>query len=343
MFDFHVAFKRNLGWVTEAEQEKLRNCKVAIGGLGGVGGDHFIGLARLGVANFHIADLDDYDYGNFNRQAGANVETVGHPKAKVMEQQIRLINPEVKITNFDEKGITEENLDDFLDGVDIYVDSLDIFAVDIRIKTFQRCHELGIPQLTAGPMGMGTAYAGFLPGKGMSFKEFTGMDHFPKDKAANLSDNPVELFMAKLEHYVDNILRFITAVSPAVLQRHYLVDDSKVNFFTKDLPSTKMGIDMASGVMNSNVLKVLLNRGEVVHSPSGLQYDAYLNKMVRTWRPGGHNNPIQKYMRNLLKKRLEVNEKLELIRQKVTEQHAQGVMKDKYSEDEMQEMLSNVS
>jgi len=57
-FDYKQAFSRNIGWVTADEQEKLRHKKVAIAGMGGVGGSHLIVLARLGIGRFHIADLD---------------------------------------------------------------------------------------------------------------------------------------------------------------------------------------------------------------------------------------------------------------------------------------------
>ena len=46
-FDYDTAFSRNLGWVTEAEQGLLRGKRVAIAGMGGVGGVHLLTLARL--------------------------------------------------------------------------------------------------------------------------------------------------------------------------------------------------------------------------------------------------------------------------------------------------------
>ena len=60
-FDYDVAFSRNIGWVTEAEQQRLRSCRVAVGGLGGVGGSHLLTLARLGIGAFTITDLDTFD------------------------------------------------------------------------------------------------------------------------------------------------------------------------------------------------------------------------------------------------------------------------------------------
>ncbi|HSG22550.1 MAG TPA: ThiF family adenylyltransferase, partial [Azonexus sp.] len=67
-FNYDEAFSRNIGWVTEAEQQRLRQSRVAIGGLGGVGGVHLLTLARLGIGRFTIADFDVFDVVNFNRQ-----------------------------------------------------------------------------------------------------------------------------------------------------------------------------------------------------------------------------------------------------------------------------------
>ena len=56
-FDYATAFSRNLGWITEFEQAILRRKRVAIAGMGGVGGLHLLTLARLGLSTFRIADL----------------------------------------------------------------------------------------------------------------------------------------------------------------------------------------------------------------------------------------------------------------------------------------------
>ena len=69
-FDYDTAFSRNIGWVTSPEQAKLRGSRIAIAGLGGVGGAHLFTLARLGIANFNIADFDEFDVHNLNRQTG---------------------------------------------------------------------------------------------------------------------------------------------------------------------------------------------------------------------------------------------------------------------------------
>lgn len=272
-FSYETAFSRNIGWVTEAEQLRLKHCRVAVGGLGGVGGNHAITLARLGIGAFTITDLDTFDWANLNRQAGAFASTIGVSKIEAMARNLSDINPEVKL-HLMPTGLNESNIDEFLQGADLYMDSLDIFALNIRRKVFARCRELGIPAVTAAPMGMGTAFLAFRPDS-MSFEDYFCLDGFA---------------------FEDQILKFIVGVSPSMQQRHYLVDDRSVNLFAKKVPSTSMGIELAAGVACTNALKLILKRGDVVVAPRGLHFDAYRNKLIKTWRPLGNRNPLQLFM-----------------------------------------------
>ena len=272
-FSYDAAFSRNIGWVTEAEQARLRDCRVAVGGLGGVGGNHAITLARLGIGRFTITDLDTFDWPNLNRQAGAFASTIGKAKLDAMAETLADINPDVKL-HLMPGGINPDNIDEFLDGADLYMDSLDIFSLEIRRKVFARCRELDIPAVTAAPMGMGTAFLAFHP-QGMSFEDFFCLDGF---------------------EFEDQILKFIVGVSPTMQQRHYLVDRRSVDLFAKKVPSTSIGIELAAGVACANALKLILKRGDVPVAPRGLHFDAYRNKLIKTWRPFGNRNPIQLFM-----------------------------------------------
>jgi sulfur-carrier protein adenylyltransferase/sulfurtransferase len=156
-FSYSAAFARNIGWVTPEEQAVLRRKRVALAGMGGVGGSHLLTLARLGVGAFNIADFDVFDIANFNRQVGATVSSIGKPKVDVLAAMARDINPELDIRVFP-RGVDAANLPDFLDGVDLYVDGLDFFAFAARQATFAACWNFGIPAITAAPLGMGTAF-----------------------------------------------------------------------------------------------------------------------------------------------------------------------------------------
>ncbi len=271
MFDYQQAFSRNVGWVTEVEQQILRTKRAAIAGMGGVGGSHLLTLARLGIGNFNIADFDRFEIQNFNRQAGAFVSHLNRPKVDVMAEMALDINPELDVRKFP-NGVDDDNLDEFLEGVDIYVDSLDFFALDIRNKVFAACEAKGIPALTAAPLGMGSALLAFMPGQ-MSFEEYFCMDGQSEDEQA---------------------LRFMLGLAPARLQLSYLADKNRVDFNAKKGPSTPMACELCAGFAGTYALKILLNRGDVPVAPRGIHFDAYLNKLTRTWRPGGNNNPIQR-------------------------------------------------
>ncbi|KQZ25998.1 ThiF family adenylyltransferase [Duganella sp. Root1480D1] len=270
-FIYSKAFARNIGWVTEAEQASLRGKRVAIAGAGGVGGVHLMTLVRLGVGSFHIADFDKFDLPNFNRQVGAMQSTRGLPKIDVMARMARDVNPELEIKTFPD-GINAGNLEEFFEGVDIYIDSLDFFAFDIRQQTFALCAARGIPATTVAPLGMGAALLNFLPGR-MTFEEYFGWGDLPEG---------------------DKAIRFVVGLAPAGLHRPYLVVPSAVNFAERRGPSTIMACQLCAGIAATEALKILLGRGGVLAAPYGMQFDAYRNKLVRTWRPGGNNNPIQR-------------------------------------------------
>ncbi len=270
-FDYQAAFDRNIGWVTAAEQERLRTRKVAIAGMGGVGGVHLLTLARLGLQRFHIADFDVFDVANFNRQVGATMSTIGRPKAEVLAEMVRDINPNAEVEIFP-KGVDAGNLQRFLAGVDLYVDGLDFFAFQARELTFTACEQAGIPATTVAPIGMGAALLNFIPGK-MSFEQYFGWKGASDDEKA---------------------LRFLLGLAPAGLHRKYLVEPSRINLRERRGPSTMMACQICSGIAGTEALKILLGRGEVLAAPHGMHFDAFRNILVRTWRPGGHRNPLQR-------------------------------------------------
>jgi molybdopterin/thiamine biosynthesis adenylyltransferase len=280
-FDYASAFSRNLGWVSAEEQARLRTRRVAIAGLGGVGGFHLLTLARLGVGAFNLAEFDRFELANFNRQAGATVSNLGRPKLDVLIELARDINPQLEIQGFP-AGVTAQNAEAFLAGADIFVDGLDFFAFEARSFTFGACARLGIPATTAAPLGMGVAALNFLPGR-MTFEEYFGFE----------GESPSE-----------QALRFLLGLSPAMLQRSYLVDPSQVNFAEQRGPSTIIACQLCAGVAAAETLKILLPRGPVLAAPWGLHFDAYRYLYKRTWRPGGHRNPLLRLARAIARRQL---------------------------------------
>lgn len=280
MFDYQVAYSRNIGWVTHEEQSRLREARVAVAGLGGVGGSHVLTLARLGIGRFHIADLDTFDFVNINRQAGAFNSTMGSAKVDVLAGMAGDVNPKADIISF-RYGVTAENLDDFLSGVDVYVDGLDFFEISIRRQVFARCFELGIPAITAAPLGMSAALLVFMPGH-MSFDQYFGLND------GQIAD----------EQYA----RFFVGLAPAGLQRHALVDPTTLSIEDRRGPSTGMACEMCAGMAAAETLKCILKRGKIRAAPRGLQFDAYTQRLICTWRPGGNAHPINRWVLSRIRK-----------------------------------------
>jgi len=278
-FDYDAAFSRNLGWVTRDEQQALRRKCVAIAGLGGVGGAHLLTLARLGIGRFRLAEFDDFDVVNFNRQVGASVATIGRPKLDVMCAMARDINPELDLALYKE-GVNAQNIDAFLEGADLFLDGLDFFAFTARQLVFARCATHGIPATTVAPLGMGAALLNFMPGR-MSFSRYFGLDKCKEEEKP---------------------LRFLLGLAPAGLHRRYLVDPSFVDLSAQRGPSTAMACQLCAGVAGTEALKILLKRRRVIAAPRGIHFDAYRNVLVRTWQPWGYRGPVRRLVHRIARR-----------------------------------------
>lgn len=131
--------------------EKIKNSKIVLFGLGGVGSYIAEALARIGVQNLIIVDGDVVDITNINRQLIANMETIGRNKAELVKERINLINPFANVVAIS-KFVKSESDIDFVDGtVDYVIDAIDDF--DAKIMIIKKSKELGLNLISS----MGTA------------------------------------------------------------------------------------------------------------------------------------------------------------------------------------------
>ena len=283
-FDYGEAFSRNLGWLTPQEQQTLRRARVAVAGMGGAGGVHVQGLVRLGVGALTLTDYDAFEVANFNRQAGAAMSTVGQPKVEVMAKHALDVNPEMDVRIFPD-GINEGNLADYLEGVDLLIDAIDFFANPLRPSLYQAARARGIPVVCSAPLGAGASLICFLPG-GMAFEDYFGF--------AGCDD-------------VTMAVRFLVGMSPRLPHRHYLAYPEIVDFVKRRVPSLGMACQFTAGMAVTATMKLLLQRGRVRGAPHSYQFDAYLGRYYRCWRPGGFHNPLQKLAERIVISRLELD------------------------------------
>jgi molybdopterin-synthase adenylyltransferase len=131
-FDYYSFTGRNIGFIDEREQQLLRQARVFVCGVGGMGGAAFMALVRAGVGKFVIADIDRFEVSNLNRQVFAFTDEVGQEKADVAADAARRINPTIEIEVLGESWTDElasivarcpvivNGMDDIAAGVHLY-------------------------------------------------------------------------------------------------------------------------------------------------------------------------------------------------------------------------------
>ncbi|RKI70625.1 tRNA threonylcarbamoyladenosine dehydratase [bacterium 1xD42-67] len=134
--------------------ERLRNAKVAVFGVGGVGGYAIEALARSGVGTLHLYDDDTVSISNMNRQIAALWSTVGQPKAEVMAQRVRDIAPDCHVEVF-RMFYLPQNADEVdLAQYDYVADCID--TVTAKLELVSRCTALQVEIISA--MGTGNKF-----------------------------------------------------------------------------------------------------------------------------------------------------------------------------------------
>ncbi len=145
------AFSRTECLLGGAALETLRESRVAVFGIGGVGSFAVEALARVGVGRFVLVDGDLVCRTNLNRQLIALHSTVGRPKVDVMAERVRDINPGAEVETF-KTFYLPENADRFdLSRCDYLVDAVDTVAAKVELAV--RARQAGVPVISC--MGAG--------------------------------------------------------------------------------------------------------------------------------------------------------------------------------------------
>lgn len=131
--------------------ERLKNSKIAVFGVGGVGSYAVEALARCGVGKIVLIDYDKICITNVNRQIHATSTTIGEIKVKAMKNRILDINPDAEVVIFNEKYISESANKLLSDDYDYVIDAIDM--VSSKIDLIVKCKERGIKIISS--MGAG--------------------------------------------------------------------------------------------------------------------------------------------------------------------------------------------
>ena len=132
-------------------QLKLKQSKVCVVGVGGLGNPIVTRLAAMGVGKLRIVDRDVIELSNLHRQTMFNEDDVGQVKVETAAKKLRKLNPEIVVEELP-VSINDYTALDVVDGCDVVVDALD--SVDARYALNKACIEKKIPFVTGAAVGV---------------------------------------------------------------------------------------------------------------------------------------------------------------------------------------------
>jgi molybdopterin-synthase adenylyltransferase len=142
--------------------EKLRNAKVCVVGVGGIGNPIVTQLTAMGIAKLKIVDRDVVEISNLHRQHLYSEKDIGKVKVEVAAERLRAINPAVEIEPAP-LSVTKYTSENIIAGFDIVIDALD--SIDARYALNDACIKFNIPFIYGGALGMMGSICTILPNK----------------------------------------------------------------------------------------------------------------------------------------------------------------------------------
>ncbi len=268
---YSTAVSSNRGLVSPEEQERLRRATVAIAGQGGLGGTCTIPLVRMGIGKLHLADSDEFSISNVHRQEAAMSSTIGRSKAQTMRELVEDIHPSCQVRCFTD-GVTEENVDSFLDGADAVVDAIDFFCLPAHRMLHRRARERGLAVVISIPMGFGATLVVFGPG-GMSFDNYFD---FQDD------DEPF-----------DTLLKFLIGAVPTAFHAKYM-EFGKASVADRRSVGIASAVRLCASLVSTEIVALLLDRGTVRFAPNYFAFDPYVKGFQRGVLRWGNRGPLQR-------------------------------------------------
>lgn len=135
-------------------QLALGNLRIAVAGLGGMGGQIAEALIRLGVRHLRLADPDVYEGTNLNRQSMATRATLGRGKVEATMDRLASIAPDVELIGYTQ-GVAADSVEEFVAGCDIVVDEIDVTPLDRHVMLHRAARRNRLPVYSAFVAGLG--------------------------------------------------------------------------------------------------------------------------------------------------------------------------------------------
>jgi len=177
---------RQMSIVTRSEQERFKDSKITVIGCGGIGGETIEMLARMGVGELTLVDEDSFDLSNLNRQTLASITDLNLDKSSVASEKVRLINPYVKVNNFNEH-VNQSNIEEIIGDSDIVIDALD--NVLTRVIVSRTAKEKKIPYIHGAIHGTLGQITVFLPDSKETYEKMFNLPSIDKELTEKVIDD----------------------------------------------------------------------------------------------------------------------------------------------------------
>lgn len=207
--------------------EKLRDAKVCVVGIGGIGNPVLTQLAAMGVGKLKIVDRDVVEISNLHRQHLYNEDDIGKVKVEVAAERLKKINPHVEIEAIP-LSITKYTAESIVNGMDIIIDALD--SVDARYALNDACIKYNTPFIYAGALGMLGSVCTILPNKSACLRcMFPALAEEDMPTCSTEGVHPSILYLVAGVQ-VSEAVKIVTGQHPTLVNKLLYIDLNELSF-----------------------------------------------------------------------------------------------------------------
>jgi len=257
-FDYFDMIQRNIGILRREEQAMLKDKCVAVIGLGGIGALQSILACKIGFGKIIAIDFDSYDVSNLNRQELADINVVGMKKADAAAQLLPLYSPFAEIITHNVMIDTVEQCKELIKDADVVTVAVDNLGT--RIVCQRAARELGIPCVTAGPMGWKTMCTTYMP-DGLTYEDIV----CPQTVGKEINEE-VKQFLNQSEKVFFGVSKGFTA-------------EGALDFFNGGkMKAIGFATNFAASYAINQMVKIIIGRGKVHVFPEMFTCDMFSGK-----------------------------------------------------------------
>jgi molybdopterin-synthase adenylyltransferase len=207
--------------------EKLRNAKVCVVGVGGIGNTVVTQLTAMGVGKLRIVDRDVIEISNLHRQHLYAEDDIGKVKVEVAAQRLKKMNAAVEIEAVP-ISVTKYTAESLVEGFDVVIDALD--SIDARYALNDACIKYNIPFIYAGALGMLGSVCTILPNKSACLRcMFPALVEDDMPTCSTEGIHPSILYLVG-GIQVSEALKIITGQKPALVNNLLYMDLNELSF-----------------------------------------------------------------------------------------------------------------